>query len=153
FPVDSIERAHGLARPRPAHDDAMLGEAVVIECMERLAEFEHDVIRDVHDVVDGGLPQRFEALPQPVRRWLNSYAANDPRRVTPAKIRAFNLDTRRLRREFRRFLEFRLHAFQGEPVERRDFPRDSQMAEQVRTTNRDLSVQYRARCRCLFNGI
>ena len=50
--VDAVERAHALARPAPAHDDAPAAELAVVEGVQRLAHLEHDVVGYVDDVVD-----------------------------------------------------------------------------------------------------
>ena len=61
--LGAVEWADLLARARAADDDAPFRQPAEIKRMERLAEFEHDVIGGVHDVVDRRLPQRFEAPP------------------------------------------------------------------------------------------
>ena len=61
-----IEREEFLALPRHAHADVAV-ELVGIEGVQRLAEFEHHVIGDVHDVVDRAQADRFELAPQPLR--------------------------------------------------------------------------------------
>ncbi len=87
---------------RAAHDDALFAELIEIECVQRLAQLEHHVVRDVHHVVDGVLADGFEALPQPVGRRLNFHAAQNARRVSPAKIRRFDFHARRRRELFPR---------------------------------------------------
>ena len=72
----------------------MLGQTVEIEGVHGLAEFEHDVVGGVHDVVDGGLAERFEATAQPIGRGADLYAAQDARGVAAAQFRALDLDAR-----------------------------------------------------------
>ncbi len=66
----------------------------------RLAELEHHVIRDVHDVVDRVLADGFEALPQPIGRRLHFHAAQNASREAAAKFGRFDFDARRIRTVF-----------------------------------------------------
>ena len=66
--LDAVERAHFFARARPPHHDALLGQQIQIERVQGMAQFEHHVVGRIHHIVDRSLPQRLEALPQPVGR-------------------------------------------------------------------------------------
>ena len=48
---------------------------IEIECVQRVAELEHHVVRDVHHVVDRFFADGFQALAQPVGRRLHFHAA------------------------------------------------------------------------------
>ena len=62
----AIKRADFFSGLGAAHHDAVFLQFIEIEGVQRVAQFEHHVIRDVHDVIDGFFADRFQALPQPV---------------------------------------------------------------------------------------
>ena len=43
----------------------MITDQIVVECVERVAEFEHHVVGNVDDVVDAGDAGGFEAIFEP----------------------------------------------------------------------------------------
>ena len=63
---------------------------MIIERVQRLAGFEHDVIRHVHDVVDAADADFFQRRAQPIRAGPNLHAFDDARRVTRAKFGVFD---------------------------------------------------------------
>ncbi len=65
---------------RAPHDDAVFLQLIEIESVQRLAQLEHHVIRDVHHVVDGVLADRFQALAaaSPAKAALSRRAARGP---------------------------------------------------------------------------
>ncbi len=65
-PVDVVEGGQPLAGPRPAHDDP-LPETPEVVGVQRLAEAEHDVVRDVDGQGDRPHPGLDEAAPHPGR--------------------------------------------------------------------------------------
>ena len=73
---------------------------VEIEGVQRLAEFEHDVVGGVHHVVDRILAERFQALPQPVGRRPHLHAAQHARRVAAAQLGSFDFHARGARQTF-----------------------------------------------------
>ena len=67
-PVGAVERAQHLASGRIAHAEHPAGHTVEVERVQRLAELEHHVVRDVDDTVDRAHAALREARPQPQRR-------------------------------------------------------------------------------------
>ena len=59
----AVERHDLLAVARAAHDEPAAGDAVGVEGVQRLAEQEHRVVRDVDDVVDRALARRPSGAP------------------------------------------------------------------------------------------
>ena len=57
----SIERCQSFIELCSTNDDLPAAERVRIECMQRLAEFQHDVIGDVGNIVDGADAKIFQA--------------------------------------------------------------------------------------------
>ena len=84
--LGAVERSHLFAGPRAAHDDALLPELIEIEGVHGLAQLEHDVVRDVHHVVDRLFADGFEALAQPVGRRLHLHALDHARGVAAANL-------------------------------------------------------------------
>ena len=68
WPLLMIERFQRLAGPRAPHDDAPVRQAVGVEGVQRLAVFEHDVVRDIDDRVDRPHPGREQPPLHPGRR-------------------------------------------------------------------------------------
>ena len=74
FAVDAVERDELFAGLRAADDDALAAHGIVVEGVQRLAGFEHHVVRDVDDVVDRPHAQTDESLLHPRRGRTNGYA-------------------------------------------------------------------------------
>ncbi len=90
--LHAVERRELLAlarKPHPYRDTPGLvaGEQVRVERVERLPEFEHDVVGDVHDVVERTPAGGDDPLGEPVGRRANLDAADDPRGVAGAELR------------------------------------------------------------------
>src|SRR5207302_5284524 len=83
---DAIEGARFFSGLGFAYDDAMIANFVVVVGVQRVAQFEHDVIGDIHDITDAGNAGGFEALAQPWRGGLNLYAANYTRGEAAAEF-------------------------------------------------------------------
>ena len=67
-------------------------QLVQVERVQRLAEQEQDVVRDVHDVVDGALADGRKALDHPVGAGAHLAAADDARRVARAALGILDRD-------------------------------------------------------------
>ena len=81
-----------LAGPGPADDDPPAFEPVEVERVQRLARLEHDVVGDVHDVVDRPQPDRLQAALHPVGAGADLHAADDAGRVVRAEVGGFDRD-------------------------------------------------------------
>src|SRR5712692_5732003 len=92
LPLDAVEGSHFFSRLRVADDNFVIANLVVIERVQRVAEFEHHVIGNVDDVADAGDAGSFEAVFQPFRRWLDFDVSNDARGEAAAKFRRLNFD-------------------------------------------------------------
>ena len=89
--VLAVERGQALALAREAHDDRA-AQAVGVEGVQRVAELEHDVVRDVDDVVDRALPRRLQPLLHPARRGPHRDALDDRGDVARAEVRVGDRD-------------------------------------------------------------
>ena len=96
--VDVVERGQPLARPRPAHDDRAL-EGGEVERVQRLAQAEHHVVRDVDRQRDRAHPGLGEAHRHPPRGGGGDVdAAHDARDVAVAARRGRGSAPRRAAR-------------------------------------------------------
>ncbi len=75
-----------------ADDDFVAGELVEVEGVEGLAEFEHDVVGDIDDIVDGAQTDGFEAFDHPVGAFGDFDVAENAGGVEGAEILRFDLD-------------------------------------------------------------
>ena len=76
-PLDALERAQRFSRSRPARDETALDEVEVVG-VERTAEGEHHVVRDVDDVRDRPHARAAEPPLQPERRLTDGDVAKRP---------------------------------------------------------------------------
>ena len=81
-------------RPGAADDQPVLGQAVEVVGVQRLAALEHHVVRDVDDVADRADADRLQPLPQPPWALAHAHSRDDPRREPGAKVGGFNRDGR-----------------------------------------------------------
>ena len=66
---------------------SLVAQRVRVESVQRLAEFQHHVIRDVGDVVDGTHAESFQTILQPIRRRTDLHACDVASAVTRRKDR------------------------------------------------------------------
>ncbi len=150
--LNAVKRANFFSRTRAAHHDAAFVQLVEVEGVQWMTQLEHHVVRYVHHVVDGFLVDRFQALPQPVRRGLYLHSSQHARCEASAKIGRFDFNASRGRRLFRGFFQFRLHRFERQSINSSSLARDSQVAQAIRPVRRDFRVEHRPR-RGLFDRI
>ena len=86
-----VERMEVLACGRTARRQLVARDFIIIIGMHRLAELEHDEIRDIDDIVDGADAGTFEALLHPGRRRADLDVLDDTR--TEAVAEVIGLDT------------------------------------------------------------
>ncbi len=108
-----------------------------------MPQLEHHVVCRIHDVVDRRLPQRFEALPQPVRRRTNFHSAQNARRVAPAQFRRFNIHAGSSLGIFRDFARIGLHRIERQPIQRSCLACDAVMAQAIGAVRGQLSIKQR----------
>ena len=80
-----VKGAHGLALPGAAHMDLAVFHTAEIKGVHRLPVLEHDIVRDVHDVIDGphaGVPQ---PLPHPGGRRSDLHVFHHTGRIAGAE--------------------------------------------------------------------
>ncbi len=87
-----VERDDLLAVGGAAHDEATALDAVQIEGVQRLAGQQHDVVRDVDDVVDRALAAGHQARLQPRRRRADRHVREGARGEARAEVGRFDGD-------------------------------------------------------------
>ena len=119
----------------------MAGDAIVVEGVQRLPQLEHDVVRDVDDVVDRPLAERDQALLHPLGRRRDLDALDDGRQVAAAEIRRFDLDRcTSLDCRTTRFVVERWFAH-GLAGQRCNFTGDTEDGQPVGTVRRDRELE------------
>ena len=88
----AVERLDGLALARGAHDDVAAFDAAEVKCVHRLAVFEHHIVRDIDDVVDGAHAAVAQSLAHPARRRCNFDVFHHARGVARAEVAVLNVD-------------------------------------------------------------
>ncbi len=86
--LHAIQRPKTFAGARPTDHQRASGDAIEVEGVHRLAELEHDVVGDVHHVVDRADAGRGQPLGEPVRRSAHT-DFEDLRAIPRAKRRIF----------------------------------------------------------------
>src|SRR5438876_101134 len=82
--VKSADLFFGLGR---ANHDLVVANLVVVESMKRVAQLEHHVVGDIHDVADARDARSFKADLEPFGRGLYLEVAYDARGVEHARVR------------------------------------------------------------------
>ncbi len=65
--IDAVQRRYFFIEIGAPNDDLPAGKRVGVECMQRLTQFEHDVISNIGNIIDGSDTDRLQAVAQPVR--------------------------------------------------------------------------------------
>ena len=81
-----IDRFDLLTVLRPSYDDAISGELVKIKCVQRLAAFHQNIVRDVDNVVDRGDADRCQSVLHPRGARTNFHAFNHASDVPRAHV-------------------------------------------------------------------
>ena len=88
----AVERLNGLALARGAHDDVPALDAAEVKGVHRLAVFEHHIVRDIDDVVDGAHAAVAQSLAHPARRRSDLDVFHHARGVARAEVAVLNVD-------------------------------------------------------------
>ncbi len=132
-----------LALGRAADDDAALGQAPVVEGVERLAALHHHVVRHVDEVVDGPHADRFEPRGQPRGARPHPDAADDPGGVERAEVGLGHLDPREGADGVREFVERDIGQAERKAEGGSNLAGDADVAEAVGPVARDLHQEAR----------
>ena len=107
--------------------------------MHRLAVFDHHVVRDVHDVVDGADARRAQALAHPLGAGGDLHIAHHAGRIPQAQIVRLHIHVQKLRQAaFAAALHDRLMVAHGHVERRRRLARKTEQRVAVGAVVRDL---------------
>ena len=88
----AIQRDHLLALVRPPHDDPVAADLREVERVQRLVQLEQDVVRGVHDVVDGPLSDAAQSGLEPRWRGTDLHAPDHGAHVARAACHILDAD-------------------------------------------------------------
>jgi len=88
----AVERHQLLVRTRVSHHHPALAQLRQIKHVTGLAQFEHDVVGDVDQVIDRAKPDRLEAIDHPLRRRRDLHAADHAGGKNEAAGGVFDID-------------------------------------------------------------
>ena len=92
LPDVPVERPDLLALLRPPHHDPAAVQRVVVECMQRVSEREHHVVRHVHDIRDRTNAGRPEPRLQPDRRLGDRHVPEETADIARGALRILDPD-------------------------------------------------------------
>ena len=141
-PLIAVQRLDGLALPGGADDDVAALHAGEVEGVHGLAVFQHHIVGDVHDVVDGadaGVPQ---PLPHPRRGGLDLYILHHPGGVAGAKVAVLDVDVHQLRDGAAAALHLRGVQLQGAAKGGAGLPGKADDGQAVRPVGGDLKFHH-----------
>src|SRR6266481_4164282 len=142
LPLDAVEGSHVLAMLGAADNNLRIANLVVIESVQRVAEFEHHEVGNIHDIADAGDAGGFQAVSQPFWGRLDLHVANDAGGEAAAQFRRLNFDSYG-RACFRRTLGWLgRNVLQGQPVDGGDFAGDSQVSKAVGAIRADFGFDH-----------
>ena len=90
--VYAVKGLDGLAVTGAADNDAAVGQALVVECVHRLAVLEHDVVGDINDIVDRADAAGVQTLAHPSRGRLDLDVLDNAGGVARAQVGVLDLD-------------------------------------------------------------
>ena len=138
-----IERVQVLPCMCAACREAVPRHRIIVIGMERLPQFEHDEVRHVHHVVDGADARSMQTIDDPRRRRRDLHIAQDARREAPAKLLCLNADVHELGGTLpRRLLDLNRRKAQLLARQCRNFTRNADDTETVRTVRRQFELKY-----------
>ena len=142
LPLIAVQRLNGLALPGGADDDVVALHAGEVEGVHGLAVFQHHIVGDVHDVVDGadaGVPQPF---PHPRGGGLDLHVLHHPGSVPGAQLAVLDVDVHQLSNGAAAALHFRGVQLQGTAEGGAGLPCKADNGQAVRPVGGDLKFHH-----------
>ena len=138
----AVQRLNGLALTGGADDDMVALHAGEVEGVHGLAVFQHHIVGDVHDVVDGadaGVPQ---PLPHPGGGGLDLHVLHHPGGVPGAEVAVLDVDVHQLRNGTAAALHLRGVQLQGTVKGGAGLPCEADNGQAVRPVGGDLKLHH-----------
>ena len=142
LPLIAVQRLNGLALPGGADDDMVALHAGEVEGVHGLAVFQHHIVGDVHDVVDGadaGVPQ---PLPHPRGGGLDLHVLHHPGGVPGAQLAVLDVDVHQLGDGIAAALHLRGVQLQGTAKGGAGLPCKADNGQAVRPVGGDLKFHH-----------
>lgn len=121
-------------------DDLSIGESIEVEGVEWLSAFEHDVVGDIDDVINGVDADGGESIAEPCGAGADADSANKSGVVFGAEVFAVDVDGDGGSGGLGRFGDGGSGDPQGLLKEDGDFARDADMSEAIRAVAGDFEV-------------
>ena len=135
----AVERGERFILARAAHDDLAAVYIAVVKGVHRLTVFDHHIVRDVHDVVDGADARRAQALAHPLGAGRDPDIAHHAGRIPQAQVVRLHVHVQKLRQAaLAAALHDRLMVAHGYVERRRRLTRKTQQRVAVGAVVRDL---------------
>src|SRR5579883_3119049 len=119
----------------------MLGYTVVVVRVQRLTQFQHDIVRDINDIVDRTHAGSQQTLPHPAGGGANLDTAHNASREARTEVRSLNGHLHELCSRRSLLVQHRLRQAQGTPGQRRHLARDTHNGREVTTVGFDREIQ------------
>ena len=142
LPLVAVQGLDGFALPGGADDDVAALYAGEVKGVHGLAVFQHHVVGDVHDVVDGadaGVPQ---PLPHPGGGGLDLHVLHHPGSVPGAQLAVLDVDVHQLRNGAAAALYLRGVQLQGTAEGGAGFPGQADNGQAVRPVGCNLKLHH-----------
>ena len=140
LPVDAFKSHDRFAFFSVADDDLVVLHVPEIKGMQRLAEFEHDIVCDVNNVVDCPHTTGPQTLSEPTRGGFDAYIFDHASHITRAKDWIVNPDTQVVVNVVAGTLDHRLVEVEGYIEGHRSLPSQSNDRQTVRAIWSDLEL-------------
>ena len=136
----AVERLDGLALARGAHDDVAAFDAAEVKGVHRLAVFEHHIVRDIDDVVDGAHAAVAQSLAHPAWRRSDLDVFHHARGVARAEVAVLNVNVDDLRDAAAAAVRLGLMQLEGALEGRARLARKADDGKAVGAVRRDLKL-------------
>lgn len=140
FVVSLVDRANFFAWESTADDDLVVFESIEVEGVEWLSAFEHDIVGDVDDVIDGVDADGSESVAEPCGAGADAYAADEAGVVFVAEISAVDADRDGIGGVVSGFGDGRRRDGEYLLEEDGDFAGDADMSEAIRAVAGDFEI-------------
>ena len=134
----TVQRFDALTGSRAADDNLLILQAGIVECMHRLAVFQHDIVGDIDNVVDRADTGSMQTLAHPRRRRLDLDILDQTCSITRAEIRSLIGDAQMLVDITTAALDNRRVQLELTVKGRRSLTRQTDDTHAIRTVGRDL---------------
>ena len=138
--VHAVQSLDGLAVAGTADNDAAVRQALVVECVHRLAVLEHNVVGNINNVVDRTNAAGVQTLTHPRRRRLDLDILDNAGGVARAQVGVLDLDRHILVDVAANALNLRRLDAERTVEGRRSLAGQTDNAQAVRTVGRNLEV-------------